>query len=211
MMTGTIRALAVATACLLLGVGLVNSRAMAADPPAQAAEAAPAPVVTLAPSSPPPDASALKDGLAVHYYYGRFVHVDRLVDWMGADQGEEGPSLPALDYASGAGMVLTSQAPDLVGAHITGFIELPRAGTYTFQVTSNDGVRIKLGGVELYEDPGVHQDETSPPLPVAVAAPGWYPLDLLYFEKKGTASLRLAWRDRADGAFEPVPPSAFRH
>ncbi len=203
------RTVALAMACVALGGLAINPRAVAAEPADQAV--APAAVVALAPPASPPDATTLRDGLAVRYYYGRFIHIDRLVDWMAADDGEEGPPLPALDYASGEGNVLSAQVSDLVGAHITGFIELPRAGTYTFAVTSNDGVRVSLGGLQLYEDPGIHQDETSPPLPVAVAAPGWYPLDILYFEKKGTATLRLLWQDHPDMAFEPVPPSAFKH
>jgi hypothetical protein len=112
----------------------------------------------------------------------------------------------------GTGLVLTSKEHELVGALITGFIRLEKAGTYGFDVTSNDGVRIEIGGKLLYEDPTVHGDDTSDRIDVKVDQPGWYPVKVVYFQKKGTATLVLRWvpvGSDAKAQPTPVPASAF--
>lgn len=184
----------------IVGVTAALSWALAAE-----AQAPPSP------ASPQPDVAGLKDGLAVRYYFNRFTHIAELEDWMRADDGMAGTPLPALDYDMGIGNVLTSTASDLVGAHITGFIDLARTGAYTFQITSNDGVRLSIGGVVLHEDPEIHPDTASPPLAMQVSEAGWYPLEILYYEKKGTAALKLAWQPPGSAGFEPVPASALTH
>lgn len=163
------------------------------------------------PANPQPAAAALKDGLAVRYYFNRFTHIAELEDWMRTDDGMAGKPLPMLDYDMGIGNVLTSTASDLVGARITGFIELAQTGTYTFRITSNDGVRLSIGGVAMYEDPEIHPDTASPPLVMQVSEAGWYPLEILYYEKKGTAALKLAWQPPGSTGFEAVPASALKH
>jgi hypothetical protein len=163
------------------------------------------------PASPQPQASVLKEGLAVRYYFNRFNHLRELEGWMDADEGQPGPPLPALNYRSGIGNVLTAGAADMVGARIDGFIHLAKAGEYRFLVTSNDGIRLRIGGVMMHEDPSIHGDTTSPPLVFKVAEPGWYPLEILYFEKKGTSTLELYWRTPTGDSDEPVPAAAFKH
>jgi hypothetical protein len=169
--------------------------------------AAPAPQ----PVNPQPAASALKDGLAARLYFGRFTHIDELTAFMQADKGRDSPPLPNLDYGWAAGNVLGTTSSDLVGAHITGLVNFAQPGTYQLQVTSNDGIRLTVGGVKLFEDPEIHGDTPSPPLPVEIATPGWYDLDILYYEKKGTASLRLHWQPPGASGFVAVPASAFKH
>ena len=80
-----------------------------------------------------------------------------------------------------------------VGANITGLIRFEKPGVYGFEITSNDGIRVEIGGKVLHEDPGVHPDSTSDRIDVKIDQPGWYPLKIVYFQKKGTASLVLAW------------------
>ncbi|MGF1641315.1 MAG: PA14 domain-containing protein [Rhodospirillales bacterium] len=189
---------------LLLAVGSV-----AAQPPTTVIE--PIRLASPIPAAPQPDAATLNDGLAVRYYFAKFNHVDELVDWMRFDRGVESPPLPHLDYESGPGNVLTTTSGDLVGAHITGFIGFHEVGTYRLRVTSNDGVRLTLAGEMVFEDPGVHGDATSPDLVFDITVPGWYPLDVLYFEKKGTATLRFTWQPPGADGFVPIPGSALKH
>lgn len=162
------------------------------------------------PVSPQPNTTTLNDGLAVRYYYAKYNHIDELIDWMSYEDGEVGDPLPDLNYDVGPGNVLTTTSSDLVGAEITGLIRFEQAGTYNLRVTSNDGVRLWVGGVQVFEDPGVHRDSTSDPLPIAVAEPGWYPLKILYYEKKGTSTLRLEWQSPG-GGFAVVPASHLKH
>ncbi len=172
---------------------------------------APIKVPPVAPADPQPDAAALEDGLAVRYYFSKFTHIDNLAAWMNADEGIEGEPLPNLDYQMGEGNVLTTTSADLVGAHITGFIQFAEAGTFELKVTSNDGVRLTLGGETIFEDPEIHADTASPPLVVTIDEPGWYPLDILYYEKKGSAALKLHWKQPGASGFTVVPAAALKH
>jgi hypothetical protein len=164
------------------------------------------------PLSPQPAATTLQDGLTAKIYFSRFEHIDDLQRFIdAAPRPNETRTLPNLDYAWGAGNVLGTTSSDLVGARIDGLILLDERGTYRLMVTSNDGVRLTVGGVALFEDPDIHSDRDSPPIPIEVTTPGWYPIDILYFEKKGTATLKLAWSPPDRAAFVPVPPAAFKH
>jgi hypothetical protein len=181
---------------------------------AQTQPATPPPPIQLAqpaPAAPQPDAAALKDGLAVRYYFAKFNHINDLTGWMRFEDGVPGEPLPALDYEDSAGNVLTTTNADLVGAHITGFIEFAEPGSYRLQVTSNDGIRVTLGGEMIFEDPGIHKAETSPDLVFDIAEPGWYPLDILYYEKKGTWALKLYWQPPGAQGFVAVPGAALKH
>lgn len=182
---------------LALALALISTAAGAASAPQ--------------PLTPQPSPQTLKDGLAVRYYLSRFDHVDQLAAFIGSQPGKEGAPLPNLDAVMGPGNVLGTTSGDFVGARISGLIAFERPGTYSLQVTSNDGVRLILGGVMLFEDPEPHPDSVSPPLAVEITSPGFYPLDILYYEKKGTATLKLEWQPPGTDAFVVVPPSAFRH
>ncbi len=163
------------------------------------------------PMEPQPASGNLEPGLSVRYYYGLFRHVDELVEWMAEDKGKAGPFLPALNYHVGAGTVLTSDAEDGVGAHITGLVQLKKPGTYSFAVQSNDGFRLKIGGVQVLEDSGVHYDRYSDIAKVSIERPGWYALSLLYFERKSTSTIELYWKQPGEkaGSLTIVPAAAF--
>lgn len=161
-------------------------------------------------AEPQPAADKLQPGLAVGYVFGRFNHIKEFE----TKKFEPGKPLPQLDYRMGEGAVLTTKERDQVGALITGFIRFEKPGTYGFDVTSNDGVRVEIGGKLLYEDPSVHSDDTSDRIDVKIEEPGWYPIKILYYEKKGTASLVLRWVPvGSDAKAKPVavPAAAFAH
>jgi hypothetical protein len=145
-------------------------------------------------------------GLAVEYTYAIMNNISELK----GRKYEAGPPLPNLDSKVGEGTVLTSKARDGVGATITGFIRFEKPGVYGFDVTSNDGVRVEIGGKLLYEDPGVHADDTSERIDVKIDQPGWYPIQVLYFEKRNTSTLILRWLGPGEkGKLQPVPAKAF--
>lgn len=167
----------------------------------------------LKPADPQPDAGVLKPGLAVSYHMGRFSTLGEMMGIIGKSAGDKGAPLPTLDYQGPEGsLVMTSTRRDTVGALINGFIKFPEPGTYVFKVMSNDGVSIDIGGRNIFEDGGVHTTDYSDGLPVKVDAPGWYPIHVKYFQKKGGYALGVYWRTpNGGGRYVTVPPEMYAH
>ena len=167
-----------------------------------------------APANPQPDAAQLSPGLAVNYYYDYYEWVDELVSSVANRDPDPGKPLPLLDYRTGTGKVLTSDKSDGVGAHITGYLHLDAEGEYSLVAMSNDGVRVVLGGVRIIEDPDVHSDQFSRIVNINVTQAGWYPLEVHYFEKKNTSTLKLLWRrpgSPADAEMTVIPAEYYAH
>lgn len=153
-----------------------------------------------------------KPGLAVCYMYQFIRHVDEVATWAKSIKCEPGAPLATLDFNGGSAKVLTSNSDDGVMARITGFIRLDKAGAYKFAFESNDGVRLKIDGKQIVEDPGVHDDQFSDLGTMDVAQPGWYPLSVDFFERRVTWTLRLLWRPPGvDGDLAPVPAEVLAH
>jgi hypothetical protein len=154
----------------------------------------------------------LKPGLAVCYIYEFVRHVDAFAEWEKHRKCEPGAPLAKLDSRVGNRKVLTSSSDDGVMAKITGFIHLDKAGSYKFAFESNDGVRLTIDGEMIVEDPDVHADQYSDVGTMEVAKPGWYPLAIDYFERKGTSTLRFYWRQPdAEGPMPLVPAEVLAH
>ncbi len=165
------------------------------------------------PLDPQPAAEDRDAGGSVRYYKAFFRLIDEFVEWMAEDAGQAGAPLPALNYRVAGEAVLTSGVEDGVGAKITGLIRLDKSGTYSLLVQSNDGFVLDIGGVPVLEDPDVHGDRYSKIAKLTVEQPGWYALYLLYFERKGTSTLELYWKQPGDeaGNMALVPAEAFAH
>ncbi len=165
------------------------------------------------PARPQPTAEQLEPGLSVLYYHNLFRQVDGLAKWVDKKQGKPGPPILSLDSSVGQGKVLTSTGRDGVGAQITGLIKLDKPGSYTFIAQSNDGIRVSVGGQFLLEDPDVHGDRYSEPGSLTVTDPGWYPISILYFERRNTSTLELYWRPPGEegGTMPLVPAEALAH
>ena len=158
-------------------------------------------------AAPQPKAEELKPGLSVAYKAGYVQGINQLTP----ASRHAGPPLPHLNYVTDLDeKVLTSDYSEGVAADIKGYIRLDKPGAWVFQVNSNDGVMITLGGKKIIEDPFVHSDQMSKPATVQVSEPGWYELRILYFQRKGTAALQLHWTPPG-GAQEIVPAEAYAY
>jgi PA14 domain len=162
----------------------------------------------LTPAEPQPAAGTLQPGLAVNYVDVKARHVDEVE---AEGDGEPGAPLPQLNYQSGAGNVLTSSHVDLIGARIRGFINFDQPGRWLMATQSNDGVRVRIADQVVIEDPDVHSDQFSRNAELNIATPGWYKLDVTYFERKSTSTLQLYWQRPGSSEFEIVPAAAFGH
>jgi hypothetical protein len=155
------------------------------------------------PAKPQPTAEQLQPGLAVGYATG---YIQRLGEI--SVKRLDGPPLEKLDSV-GDGKVLTSEYSEGVAADIQGFIKLDTPGTWKFQVASNDGIRVSLGGKKIIEDDFVHSDRMSDIVKLEVTEPGWYALNVLYFQRKGTHAIQLFWEKPGAEDKEIVPAEAF--
>lgn len=167
----------------------------------------------LKPIAEQPPSTARKQGLVPTYFFSIFNLVNEVAEVAKLGAGIVGrPTIPALDYKVGSGEVLASGRTDGVGADIKGMINFPEAGRYTMALESNDGVRLEIGGRQIFSDPSVHADRFLQPVSVDIETPGWYPLSILYFEKRNTATLQLFWTNPSEeGGLKLVPADAFAH
>ncbi len=158
--------------------------------------------------TPQPEAVELRPGLAVTYSYGRQVHVDDIEVLRNPVVGKP---LENIAHRTIDGNVLTSTQAMLVAAHIRGLIHFDAAGTYVFRIESNDGVKAKIGGRQIWVDPEIHPNRWSAPIPVVIDTPGRYELWINYYQKKGTSALQLVWTTPGASEETHVPPGAFSH
>ncbi len=150
-------------------------------------------------------------GLAAAYYDAAMSHVRQVREWAKYKDGRAGAPIARFDYAESDGEVLTSGRTDEVGAWIKGLIHFEAAGVYVFEITANDGVQVEIGGVRIYRDAMIHKTRSLDPIPVEIATPGWYPIEVLYFEARNTATLEIKWRPPGAAGFAYVPAEAFAH
>src|SRR3546814_9317303 len=83
--------------------------------------------------------------------------IDEVLRWAKDNKGEPGKPIPNID-AFGDGEMWDSGMKHLYGMRIEGAVKLPDGSTL-FAVSSNDGVRVLLGGVQILEDGVVHADQ----------------------------------------------------
>ncbi len=140
--------------------------------------------------------AGLKPGLAVCYMKQMIRHVDEIYRY--EDDCEPGPTITKLNYKTGKGKVLTSDGNDGVLAKITGYIHLDKPGEYVFAFESNDGVRLRINKMLVAQDPDVHADRFSDLGTFRAKTAGWYPLLILYFERRNTSTLRFYWQPPGD-------------
>ena len=165
----------------------------------------------LAPLDPQPAVAALRPGLQMLYFYADFRHVDNMPKTPAElAKGKRGEPVANLAASSDMGKMWGIASGELYGAHFTGLIKLD-AGEYTFFARSNDGVRVHLDRMLVVDDPEVHADHASDPVKVAITRPGWYPITVQYFQRRGSARLELYWQPPGAGAPVIVPASALAH
>ncbi len=122
-----------------------------------------------------------------------------------------GEPIPQLDNQFGIGKVFGSGTNRGIGIRMRGAIFFPTPGTFTFQALSNDGIMMYLGDTLVLSDPTQHSDQLSKESPVQIPAAGWYPLRIDYFQRKGTAALKLYWKTPESNTMSVVPASAYGH
>jgi len=160
------------------------------------------------PLSPQP--TAMQPGLAPVYILGEMESIIYVPTGAKADAaGRPGKPVANLDVTS-SGELWESGTRRHYGVLFRGMIKL-EAGTYAFQALSNDGVKIMIDRAVVVDDPDVHADRMSPKTSVTFTQAGWYPLQVQYFQKNGSATLRFYWQPPGAPEAVVVPPAALAH
>lgn len=152
-------------------------------------------VMTLQPASPQPDKAKLKPGLAVAYVYREVRWLDDAESFRSYINPKNRKTLAGFVYGDTelGQKILTADSDEYVIAFIDGYMHL-NAGVQELEFQSNDGVRIHLGGVEVYEHDGRHVCSTQGAVKVKAPVTGWYPVKTLFFQRYNTACLDLSMR-----------------
>ena len=162
----------------------------------------------LSPADPQPDAGDLAPGLAVKYAYPPDVKtLDDAAYWL-ERKASDGPPLAGLGYEETSEKALTSEQVENVAASIDGYVRFEVAGDYRLKFFSNDGLMVELGGAEIYKDDTRHPCGTNGWVDVTIPEAGWYPLHMIYFQRKDSSCLIMSWQPPG-GKRTDVPDAAF--
>lgn len=111
----------------------------------------------------------------------------------------------------GVGKVFTSDKSRLIGVRMRGALYFSEEGSYGFQTLSNDGIALFIGDNLVVKDPLQHADKLSAVGIITIPEPGWYPVRIDYFQRKGTAALKLYWQPPGKDEMGIVPASTYAH
>ncbi len=155
----------------------------------------------------------LQPGLSVLYFHAFYRHIDEMPRGrIAIARGIPGKPIPYLDHHFAEEvMVFESGRAKGVGMHLEGYILLEKPGEYVFQANSNDGFRMLISDRRIINDPTVHSDRLSEKGMVKISEPGWYPIHILYFQRKGTATIQLFWKKPGDKQKSIVPAEVYAH
>jgi len=159
------------------------------------------------------EASQLRPGLSVVYIFKKYRNVDQIPTGKAAlRMGRRGEPVTMLNHQSGKEeFVFASGRSQGVAMVIDGFLNLEKGGTYHWQALANDGIRLFIDNTMIFEDPKVHPDRLTPTGTFKVAKGGHYPVQIIYFQRKGTASFKLYWQPPGAEQFSLVPAEIYWH
>ena len=155
--------------------------------------------------------TVMTPGLPVYFRYSFYRHIDKMpTDDSMMAEGKPGQPVAFLNHQFKES-VFDSKSEKGVGVFLNGYLKMDVAGTYQFKAMSNDGIRVTVNGEIVVLDPTVHSDRFSDSGQVTVDKPGWYPLTVKYFQRKGTARLELYWHPPGMADFVIIPAAAYGH
>ena len=157
--------------------------------------------------------SAIQPGLNVIYYKKFFKrHLRHLPKGESSEYPSfRGKPITFLNHQFGNDEVFDSGETRGIGMRMTGYLNLAQPGIYEFQALSNDGIVLRMSGQTVFSDPAQHSDNLSNIGRVTVMTAGWYPITIEYFQRKGTAALKLFWKTPDSPEFSPVSEKAYGH
>lgn len=157
-------------------------------------------------------AEQMQPGLTTMYFYDFYRYVSSMPKGEQiARKGKPGPPVRQLNHRFENQPVFDSGQNKGVGMIMEGYFYLPQPGEYLFQAVSNDGFELLVNNVLVVSDPGVHGARFSEKGRITVAGAGWFPVQIRYFQRKGTAALELYWQPPGSSAMSIVPAEVYAH
>lgn len=92
---------------------------------------------------------------------------------------------------------------NVVGS-LTGYLRVPAAGRYAFELTSDDGSTLSIGGNLVVDHDGVHEAAPKAGEPVALKA-GDHQIQVDYFDRGGPRVLEVRWKREGESTFSEIP------
>ena len=159
------------------------------------------------------DTGKLTPGLSVVYFLKFFErHLDLLPEEGSSRYGSfQGEPILELNHQFGKDKVFDSGSNRGVGMRMSGLLYFKETGVYDFQALSNDGISMFIANVLTLNDPEQHSDRLSNIAHVSVDKSGWYPVMIGYFQRKGTATIKLFWKTPGSSSLVPVPAEVYAH
>jgi len=159
------------------------------------------------------DDSLLKPGLLPIYIYKFFKSVDEMPKQdIHTTTGKVGNPILFLDHVFGKeDPVFDSGVSQGIGIQMRGFLKFSESGKYTLKTKSNDGISVWICDKRIVWHPGIHSDHFSDEVVLDIQKPGWYPLMIKYFQRKGTAAIAMYWILPGETNFSVIPADAYSH
>lgn len=149
-------------------------------------------VTVSAPTAPTPGPeTAGKQGLEVSYF-ALTGNVTKLADINFNGTPAATSTATSLNYMRTNEAFWTGGKTDMFAAHYTGNLNVVKAGTYTFYLTSDDGSALYIDGKLVVNNDGVH-GTVERTASVNLTA-GAHDIEIRYFEATGRQSLKFEWK-----------------
>lgn len=107
------------------------------------------------------------------------------------------------DWASGSSGV-SGVASDNFSVRWDGFIRAPSTGSYTFQTTSDDGVRLWVNGQLVIDNWSDHVSSINISNSISLVAGNKYSIKMEYYENGGLSVAKLYWSPPGYASFFPI-------
>lgn len=128
-------------------------------------------------------------------FVARFFDMDNSIRTLSDVDFDAAPThvdaLGDVDFARTRGSFWEDGSRDTFGVQVSGQIDAPEDGVFTFSLGADDGAVLLIDGVPVIDNDGLHAFRTSEGQIELEAGP--HVIEVLYFENYGHAGLRLEW------------------
>ncbi|MGE4051911.1 MAG: PA14 domain-containing protein, partial [Piscinibacter sp.] len=111
----------------------------------------------------------------------------------------------AIDFSWGTASPGTGVNSNNFSARWTGTVLAPTTGSYRFRTVSDDGVRVWVNGVRIINNWSDHSATTNTSGTVSLTAGQRYTIQVEYYEKGGSATMRLRWLRPGTSSYVAIP------